>query len=180
MPFALKFDRFSAATESPSTESPGTESPGTESPGAESPGAESPGAESPGSMDSRDGDSPTGMLRGRSRAGEIPAALLAMALALFFSGCGTSHPGLTLDGGPPSSGNEEFAAMEANRNEEKATGTDCGESDIDALRLARKNAHYNLTGVAGKAGYRVRYSLPRDLAERGPFCVEVEAEAVRP
>ncbi len=149
MPFALKSDRCSVTTATP------------------------------GCTDSRDGNSPAGMLRGWSRARKIPAALLVMALALF-SGCGTSHPELTLDGGPPGSESEGFAGKEPNQTEERATGAACGESDRDALRLAKKKAHYNLRGIVGKAGYRVRYSLPRDLAERGTFCVEVEAEAVRP
>lgn len=111
-----------------------------------------------------------------------PALFLpAFFLPAFFllSGCGSSYSDLSVEERLPYIQDENFKIENPSRDEASATGIACAGSDAGALKAAKKTARYNLRGVTGNASYNIRFTLLRELPEKGAFCVEVEAQAVR-
>ncbi len=104
--------------------------------------------------------------------------LLLACTALLAGGCGSSRSTPTLEERFPYIQDDQFEIGNPSRTEARATGIACGDSEKDALQKAKKTAHYNLRGITGNANYAVLFSLPREVPEEGPFCVEVEAQAI--
>ena len=104
--------------------------------------------------------------------------MLLVCTALLAAGCGSSPGTPTLEERFPYIQDDKFDIENPSQTEASATGIACGDSEKDALKKARKTAHYNLRGITGNAKYAVLFSLPREVPEEGRFCVEVKAQAI--
>ncbi len=98
------------------------------------------------------------------------------AVLAYTAGCASSprkaRPALDLD---KISRKKELVSPGRN-----ATGIGCGTTEIAALGIARKIAHFNLRSIAGDGSYKVAFTILGEVPDPRKICVRVEARAESP